>query len=223
MTASTNTLTSSAKVLVHFLLLPNKQRAYTPEQKAFCKNLYYKYPSAYNHLREMLGKGLPLNRTIARWENSAPLHVGLIPAVMTHLQNAAIDSEEIDREVALIFDEMDGKKGLRYCESRDIIVGFEEVQGVKPKVAKKFAAFMIRGINGKLGNVLLATFATENGLTGHSLSKLIPFIISKVKTIGYRVLVVNCDQAGVNRRAFTLLNVSADVPYFYVDGVKVSR
>lgn len=165
-TNASKSLTPSAKILVELLLLSNKNRTFTEPEKTFCKNIYHKNPSAYNHLRRVLGMGLPTSRTLIRWESSKEFNVGVIPEVMSHLKDIQINLTDHDKEVALIFDEMDGKKGLRYCESRDMIVGFEQLQERTPKMAKKFVAFMIRGISGKLGNVVVATFATENGLTG---------------------------------------------------------
>lgn len=57
--------------------------------------------------------------------------------------------------------------------------------------------------------------------TGDQLSILIPFLIRQLRSTGYKVLVVNSDQAAVNRKAFSLLGLTIDNPFFYVDDDKV--
>lgn len=58
-------------------------------------------------------------------------------------------------------------------------------------------------------------------LTGHELSLLIPFVVRELKEIGYAVKIVNMDQSGVNRRAYSLLGVTKEEPSFFVDDQKV--
>lgn len=41
------------------------------------------------------------------------------------------------------------------------------------------------------------------------------------QNIGYHVSVVNCDQSAVNRKAFTILGVTKENPFFTVDNIKV--
>lgn len=97
---------------------------------------------------------------------------------------------------------MDGKRGLRYCSSRDELVGYVYLCEKKPVLAKNFLLFMIRGLNDILGNVVIASYATQKGVTGNELAIMIPYIIRELKAIGYNMCFTNQDQSGVNRKAF---------------------
>lgn len=46
-------------------------------------------------------------------------------------------------------------------------------------------------------------------------------MIRLLMSIGYKVKVVNADQSGVNRKAFSILGVTVHEPFFYVDDIKV--
>lgn len=80
---------------------------------------------------------------------------------------------------------------------------------------------MIRGLNGVIGNFVIATYATEKGIKGQELALMIPFLIKELLAIGYKVRFVNQDQSGVNRKAYDLLGANLEKPYFYVENQKV--
>lgn len=164
-TEHAHNLTPSGKILAKLLLL-NKKHVYSDDEVMFCKTFYYKYPSAFKYLRSLLGAALPATRTLIRWDSGKIFDVGIINEVMIHLKEKRKNLSDDDAEVSLVFDEMDGRKGLRYCDSRDTVIGFEDLITKTNKVAKKFLVFMIRGMNGKLGNVVVASFATETGVNG---------------------------------------------------------
>lgn len=202
-------------------LLLNKRHNYSEEEKSFCQNFYAKYPGAFVYLNKLLGNVLPSRRSLLRWQEFKELDLGIIPQVMSHLKSLKQELNECDRDVALIMDEMDIKKGIRYCPSRDKIVGYvHEIKRV-PVMAKKALVFMIRGLNNVIGNMVVACFSTEKGIKGDELAVLICFIIKELKAICYRVRLVNQDQSGVNRRAYDLLGATLESPFFYVDEMKI--
>lgn len=212
-------LTPTGKVVVDFLL--NKRHLYSEEEKSFCRNFYAKFPGAYTYLNELLGFVLPARRTIIRWQEFKELDLGVIQQVMCHLKALNEDLKDCDRDLTLIMDEMDIKKGIRYCSSREKIVGYVHEIKQAPIMAKKVLVFMIRGLNNVIGNLVIAIFSTEKGIKGDELAVMIRFIIKELAAIGYRVRFVNQDQSGVNRRAFDLLGASVEEPYFDVDSLKV--
>lgn len=46
-------------------------------------------------------------------------------------------------------------------------------------------------------------------------------MIRLLKSIGYSVAIINSDQSSVNRKAFSVLGVTVEQPYFFVDDIKV--
>lgn len=159
-------LCNSSKILVNLLLTGKKGHIYSEEEKLFCQNFYFKHPSAFKFLKNILGPGLPSPRTLIRWQSFKQFNVGIIKEIMCHLKSISGQLTDEEREVTLILDEMDGKRGLRYCKTRDMVIGYEHLLERTQKLAKKFLAFMIRGLNPKLGNFVFASFATEKGVTG---------------------------------------------------------
>lgn len=86
--------------------------------------------------------------------------------MLNYLFSKRLEFKEADKELILIVDEMDGKRDLAYDKSRDMIIGFEDLFERKPKCAKKFLSIIIRGVNDIIGNLVLANYATANGITG---------------------------------------------------------
>lgn len=214
-------LTEGAKVLNDLLFVGGKGHKYSESEKSFCKSYYHMYPSAYVYLNKQLGSKLPSRRTMIRWDDFKQLNCGIIKETMSQLKGKVSDLNPADKNLCLILDEMDGKPGLRYCPTRDSVIGYEELNGKSNKLAKKFLAFMVRGLNGVVGNSVISTYATEKGVTGDQLVSLIPFIIKELSAIGYNVCVLNMDQSAVNRKAFAKLGVTVENPFFVVDEQKV--
>lgn len=212
-------LTPVSRILLNILL--DKRHLYSEEEKSFCQNLYAKYPGAYTYLNNLLGSILPTRRSLVRWQQFKELDLGIIPHVMAYLKSIKNDLNERDCDITLIMDEIDIKKGIQYCSSRDKIIGYVQLIKHSPVMAKKVLAFMIRGLNKVVGNVIVASFSTEKGVKGDELAVLIRFLIRELKSIGFRVVFVNQDQSGVNRRAYSLLGATIEEPYFYVDEMKV--
>lgn len=159
-------LGQNSKAMLSLLLSKNVNRLYTKPEKDLCQSIYYKKPGSYNHLRQLLDRKLPSARTLIRWHVLKDLNVGVVKPVLNYLVSKRSELNEADKELVLIVDEMDGKRDLIYDKSRDMIVGFEEVFERKPKLAKKFLSIIIRGVNDSIDNLVLANYATANGITG---------------------------------------------------------
>lgn len=178
---SANNLCPVSKTLINLLVTGKKGHIYSADEKSFCQNFYYKYPGAFKYLRNILGSGLPSPRTLIHWQSMKQFNIGIIKEVMCHLKTIGESLTDEEKEVTLILDEMDGKRGLRYCKTRDMLVGYEHLLERSNKLAKKFLVFMIRGLNQKLGNFVFATFATEKGINGTFIIFLFIDFLSKEK------------------------------------------
>lgn len=148
------------------LLLSKTSRSYDKDEKALCQSMYYKNSGSYKQIRALLDNKLPSVRTLNRWHELSDLGVGIVKQVVAFLiqKDQVLKSE--DKDLIMIFDEMDGKRALTYDSKRDLFVGFEDLFGRRPKLVKKFLTVMIRGLNNTIGNLILANYATANGITG---------------------------------------------------------
>lgn len=212
-------LTPVGRTLINMLL--NKRHYFSEEEKSFCRNFYAKHPGAFTYLNNLLGSVLPTRRSLARWQQFKELDLGIVPHVMGYLKSLKNSLSERDCDVTLTMDEIDIKKGIQYCSSRDKIIGYVQLIEHSPVMAKKVLTFMIRGLSKVVGNVIVANFSTEKGVKGDELAVLIRFLIRELRLIGFRVVFVNQDQSGVNRKAYGLLGATVEQPYFYVDETKV--
>lgn len=158
------------------LLLRKNHYSYDNNEKALCQAIYYKNSGAYIHLRSLLDRKLPSVRTLIKWNDMSSFNVGVVREVTGYLIKIKPSLEDEDRELVIGFDEMDGKRCLLYDKKRDMFIGFEEVFERRQKLAKKFLTVLVRGLSGKIGNLILANYATANGVTGNIFSTILtPF------------------------------------------------
>lgn len=210
------------KTFIDVLLSSNlKGKRYNKEQKHICQTLYYKNPSYYQFLHETLQHCLPSKTSLLRWQTFKMLSLGIVPEIINYLKDIRESLSKESSKLVLICDEMDGRKGLAYDERRDCIIGFQYLYQPSTKLAKKFLTFMVRGLDGAIGNLIIANYATSTGINGEELAVLIPMIVRMLADIQYQIVIVNMDQSGVNRKAFTILEATEDHPYFFVEGMKV--
>lgn len=141
-------------------------RRYSKQEKMLCQTLYYKDPGYYKFLRDSLDGLLPTKVTMLRWQPIKTLKIGVVPEIFAYLKDVGNTLTEHDRNVVITLDEMDGRQGLQYDSNRDCVIGFEYLISASRYLAKKFLTVMIRGLNGLLGNIIIANFATKNGVDG---------------------------------------------------------
>lgn len=162
-----NSLSENAATLIQVLTSKKGSgKRYSKEERILCQNLYYKNPGYYAFLRQSLDGLLPSKITMLRWQPIKTLAIGIVREIISYLKAIGDSLEEIDRKIVITLDEMDGRQGLRYDSTRDCIVGFETLIKTTPNLAKKFLTVMIRGLNHKLGNIIIANYATAKGITG---------------------------------------------------------
>lgn len=217
-----NDLPENVRTFIKLLSSPNsKSKRYEKAEKQICQTLYYRNPGFYQFLSQTLNNCLPTKTTLLHWQAFKSLPIGIVPEMIAYLKDINSTLDDNGKKVVLILDEMDGRRGLMYDESRDCIVGFECLVSKTKKLAKKFLTIMIRGMNRTLGNLIIANFATENGITGEQLAQMLPIVIRMLKNIGFQVVFSCMDQSAVNRKAYSLLGVNAESPFYFVDDLKV--
>lgn len=167
-------LPENVQIMIKMLVKNNAHgKRYNKEEKLFCQSLYYRSPGYYKFLRESLGNALPAKITMLNWQTFKTVSTGVVTQVFSYLKDIGRSLPDSDRKLVLIMDEMDGRKGLQYDQRCDSIVGFESLHDKTTVLAKKFLTFMIRGLNGRVGNLIIANYATAKGVTGmiHSNNK----------------------------------------------------
>lgn len=215
-------LPANVKTMIEALSIPkNRGRRYSAEEKHLFQILYYRDPGYYKFLRESLPSSMPSKISLLKWQPVKTLKPGVIPEIMLHLKSIAASLTDEQKKVALIFDEMDGRRGLHYDQGGDKIIGFEFLHKSTNNLAKKFLTVMIRFLNGQLGNIVIANFATATGISGVELATLIQYIVRILKEINLNVVATACDQSAVNRKAYSILGVTIETPYYLVNDHKV--
>lgn len=161
-------LPENASTLINVLVAKKSRgKRYSKQEKILCQTLYYKDPGYYKFLRDSLDGLLPSKVTMLRWQPIKTLKIGVVPEILAYLKDVGKTLSEYDRNVVITLDEMDGRQGLQYDSNRDCLIGFENLIRARRNLAKKFLTVMIRGLNGKLGNIIIANFATAKGITGN--------------------------------------------------------
>lgn len=165
--AATELPANAATLIKVFVARKGSGARYSKSEKHLCQTLYYKDPGYYAFLRKSLDGLLPSKSTLLRWQPIKSLNIGIVPETIAYLKESANSLTVQDRQVIIIMDEMDGRQGLQYDTSRDCIIGFECLIKKTKSLAKKFLTVMVRGVNGRLGNIIIANFATAKGITGN--------------------------------------------------------
>ena len=144
--------------------------------------------------------------------NIKPGFSGLVIGALT-LKVQAMDP--IDRNVALVFDEMSIKQGLVYNEGTDSVEGFEDFGDVGQSryIANHAIAFMVRGLASKWKQPV-GYFLSSGLIKATILRSLTKQCIDKIDKTGLNVVALVCDQ-GSNNRSFIqhLEKVTIDKPY----------
>jgi len=146
------------------------------------------------------------------------MSAGLNGQVFKILEQKLSVMRELDRLCAVTLDEMSVKVGLKYDESSDSIVGFEDFgpSGGKTKnAADQALVFMVRGIVTKWKQPV-GYFVSSGSTKAGRLKGLLLETVERVFKCGGKVKAVICDQGSTNRAMFVNLGISASKPYFQI-------
>lgn len=122
---------------------------------------------------------------------------------------------------SLVFDEMSIKRYVEFDKTEDIVIGLEDDGVVRNNVfATTVLVVMIRGVHANY-KLPVSYYGTHSSTNGCKLKSIIISTIRNLASIGFTVAYTICDQGSNNINAYSLLGVTADKPYFYVDEKKM--
>jgi len=173
---------------------------------------------AYELLRKTGCIKLPSQRTLRDYTHYIPSTIGFSAEIDQELYDIAFLSNELNRYVILILDEIHIKTDLVYDKHQGSLIGFVDLGNTnnkllefenglgeeknQPQLASSMLVLMVRGIFQKL-NFPYAQFACNN-LSGDLMFDPVWEAISRLERLGFRVLGVTCDGASPNRRLWKL-------------------
>ena len=191
------------------------------KDKMLALSLYYHSKKAYKLLSKMFK--LPSKSTLQRTLQRSNVYPGFSEKVFSALKIKVNTLSEIDRNCAIVFDEMTLKVGLTYNSQLDKIEGFEDFGDMGPTkfVANHALAFMVRGLHSKWKQPV-GYFLSSGPVAAPMLQNLVRNCIKKIHSIGLKVKVLICDQ-GTNNRSFLEKRecISIEKPFFEVDDQKI--
>lgn len=183
--------------------------------------MYYKSPSCYNFLRENLKIRLPAKSSLCRWAPIKHLKPGINQSILKGLKQKVHEMESQAKHVVIIFDEVKIRPDLEYDRHGDIIDGFSQINKERfSNIANYLTVFMIRGIFQQF-KYMVAYHASNTTMNGNQLTEILLDTIKILSEVGLNVVAMVCDQGSNNRKAFNLLNISINQPYFLYNGHKI--
>ena len=203
------------------MTLLDKTCALHPYSSQPCpSDLHLTQHQQYELLRESGCIHLPSQRTLQDYTHYIPAKVGFSAEVDQQLIDTIDFTEEVNRYVALLLDEVHIKEDLVYDKHSGSLIGFanmgdinnhlmnfekrltDEPDETMPSIASSLLVIMVRGLLSKL-NFPYAQFACAN-LSGDLLVDPVWEAISRLERQGIRVLALTCDGASANRRLWKL-------------------
>lgn len=185
---------------------------YHPMIIRFCLSLAAKSPSCYEELRNSKVLILPSQRRLKDYRNAIKPKSGFQPEVVTELKNMTDKYFDVQRYVALLFDEMKVSANLVFDKVSGELVGFTNLGDTElnyavlekvDDVATHALAFLVRGLCTEL-KFCLAHFAT----TGVTAAQLMPLFWDAVcileTSCNLWVIATTSDGASPNRKMYRM-------------------
>ena len=208
-----------------FEVMSNKDRRqirWHPALIKWCLHLKYLSSSAYRALRSSSLLVLPSERTLRDYTHFVKSSVGFSKGLNSQLLKEVDFSEERNKYVTLIWDEMKIKEGLVFDKYNCQLIGFVdcgdinhildslEHQCTSPdkephsnrNVATHMLVFMVRGIFSALV-FPYAQFPT-NGVSSGELCPMVWEAVYNLEVSGFKVMAFTCDGATCNRKFFRM-------------------
>lgn len=217
---STKHLSAFNKTFVNMQLYHKTKRVCLPEEKKIALSLYYKSPTTYKFLRSK-GCILPAPSTIVSWMRNYRQKPGLNKRLLKLAKIKVETMTSKQKECTLLFDEMAIKKFLEYNKYTDVIEGVQDLGelGRGPGLAKQALVKMLRGLYSNW-KIPLSFYFSENGVKHKEITKIIQFHLLELSKIGLNPVSIICDQSTTNQKVFKDLNVTQDLPFFYINEQK---
>ena len=199
----------------------------------WCFYLRHISGKSYEFLRSSNCIKLPSQRTLRDYTHYISTTIGFSAEVDKHLLDVAFLSNELNRYVILIMDEVHIKSDLVYDKHQGQLIGFVNLGETNNRLqefesamsgdqnelplASSMLVLMVRGLFFKL-NYPYAQFACDS-LGGDLLFDPIWEAISRLERLGFRVLALTSDGASPNRRLWKLHSDDKDQTIYKVPNV----
>lgn len=168
-----------------------------------CTALYKHSPKSYKFLSSILP--IPCMSTLDRELQRIPLTTGCNSIIIKYLTLLASEVEEKDKNVILMWDEMEIQATLYYCKIADYIIGFEDWGWKRTtEFADHAITFLITFMGS--GKYIPLGYGFCKGATKSD--ELVPCIkqwINVLHQCGFNVIMTVCDQRGGNMAAIRKL------------------
>ncbi|XP_044757466.1 uncharacterized protein LOC123315702 isoform X2 [Coccinella septempunctata] len=184
--------------------IPPTGRRWTVKGKAFALSIFKRSPRLYRYLRAFFQ--LPSPRTLQTLLSHIPFECGVLVPVLEYLKLQTEEMTELERNCALIFDEISLSSGFSYESHKQRISGFEDLGqlGRTSNQANHALVFMIRGIK-KNFKIPVAYYFVKDTVKSTDLKNLIILVIEKLQMVGIKICATVCDQGSTNRGALSSL------------------
>lgn len=195
-----------------------RQIRWHPAVIKWCLHLKFISSACYHALRGSGLISLPSERTLRDYTNWIRPGIGFVPEVDAQLIKEARVSEEKDKFVVLIWDEMKICEDLVFNKHTCELIGFLNIGEVNAQldkvsedlhsnssgkdIASHMLLFMIRGMFSNL-EFPYAHFATR-GITADSLFPLVWEAVRHLECCGLHVIAFCCDGASTNRKFYKM-------------------
>lgn len=192
---------------------------WSDEMKSLGLQLKNASPKAYKILQNVFR--LPSIRTLNDILNKINIQPGFHPAVLRALQERAKSASQSQKLVSMAFDEMSLQENISHNKSTDQLEGFEDLETERSQyLANHSNVFMIRSITEDWKQPV-GYFLTHSTMKSEVIKEKLVEGIRKVNQTGYIIKVVVLDQGANNQKAYRLLGVTPEKPYFEVDGRRI--
>ena len=199
----------------------------------WCLYLRHLSGKSYELLRSSGCIKLPSQATLRDYTHHIPAKIGFSAEVDQHLVDVAFLSNDLNRYVILVMDEVHIKHDLVYDKHQGCLVGFVDLGNTnnqliefekalaaekpQPTLASTMLVFMVRGLLCKL-NYPYVQFPCHD-VSGSMMFDPMWEAIARLEKLGFRVLGLTCDGASPNRRLWKLHSSSNDELIYKVPNV----
>lgn len=192
----------------------------------WCLYLRHLSGKSYELLRSSGCIKLPSQSTLRDYTHCIPSGIGFSVEVDQNLVDVAFLSNELNKYVFLIMDEVHIKRDLVYDKHEGCLIGFinlgeinnqliefehalaADQESTQPTLASTMLVLMVRGLFAKL-NYPYAQFACSD-VSGGLLFDPVWKAVARLEKLGFYVLGLTCDGASANRRFWKLHSQSND-------------
>ena len=202
----------------------NRGYRWTTEDKIFALALYKRGARSYRFLQRFFK--LPSKSTIQETLSKFIFDTGINDDMLHKLEISIQNLKPIDRVCSLIFDEISLAKGCVLDPRLKKVTGYVDLGslGRKNILADHALVFMVNGLH-KIWKQPIAYYFTKNSISTDSLKQIIVEIISKLQSIGLKIVCCLADQGATNAAALKQLverNGSVENQFFLVNGDKIA-